>query len=173
MFQQVVQKGEFSSSVVITFQVMAVARVSTRDPDPVRAVAKRSQDELGGYPSGAGDPDDPEVRGVLESTYPGQIRGAITAPVTKKCRNLRLPVVHSQSPNRNLRCGRQLGFLVSHPFLRISDLVDHGHDLVRAESLQVYGARSTGGDTETAALAQGRIDLRPPGKGPFLNHGGG
>jgi len=38
MFQKIVKQGEFSSGIVITFQVMAVPRVSPGDPDPVSPV---------------------------------------------------------------------------------------------------------------------------------------
>jgi hypothetical protein len=38
MFQESFEQGEFSSGVVITFQVMAVARVSPRNPNSVSTV---------------------------------------------------------------------------------------------------------------------------------------
>ena len=44
---------------------MAVTRMSPRDPDPVGAVAKGRQDELGTHPTGAGDPDDPDAGPIL------------------------------------------------------------------------------------------------------------
>ena len=40
MIEQILEKGELASCVVITFQVMAVARVSPGNPDPVRTMAE-------------------------------------------------------------------------------------------------------------------------------------
>ncbi len=60
---------------------MAVARVSAGDPDAVRAMTKCRQDELGGHTSGARNPDDPKVGGILETTHPCQIRCPVAAPV--------------------------------------------------------------------------------------------
>ncbi len=50
VFYEVLEQDEFSSSVVITFQVMAVSGVSPGNPDAIGAVSKRCQDELGAYP---------------------------------------------------------------------------------------------------------------------------
>jgi len=82
VFQEIFQEGEFASCIVITFQVMAVSGVSPRDPDTIRTVAEGGEDELGAHPARTGDPDDPEVRWVLEPAYPGKVCRAVAAPVT-------------------------------------------------------------------------------------------
>jgi hypothetical protein len=50
VLQQPFQKSELSPRVVITFQVMAVSRVSPGNPDPVRSTTQRRQNELGAHP---------------------------------------------------------------------------------------------------------------------------
>jgi len=50
VFQQPFQESELSPRIVITFQVMAVSRVSPGNPDPVRSVPERGQNELGAHP---------------------------------------------------------------------------------------------------------------------------
>ena len=99
MLQEPFEQGEFSSGVVITFQVMAVARVSPGDPDAVGALTQCGKDEFGAHPAAAGYPDNPEIGRVLETAYPGQVRCAITAPVAEECRNLWLPVIHKCLPS--------------------------------------------------------------------------
>jgi hypothetical protein len=72
--------------------------------------------KLGTYPALTGHADHPEIRGILKTAHPGQISGSVTAPVTKKGRNLRLPVVH----------------------IILLQLINHGHDLILGKSLEVY-----------------------------------
>jgi hypothetical protein len=95
MLQEPFQEGELSSRVVITFQVMAVSRVSPGDPDPIGSAAQGSQNELGAYSGRAWDSDNPEIGRILEAAHAGQIRCPIAAPVTQKCGNLRFPVTHN------------------------------------------------------------------------------
>jgi len=80
-FNQVLKEGEFSTGIVITFQVMAFAGVSPGHPDAVCAFAQRRQKKFGAHPSGAGNPDDPDVGRILHSADTRQIGGAIAAPV--------------------------------------------------------------------------------------------
>ncbi len=94
MFQKPLQKGEFSSGVVITFQVMAVTRVSPGNPHSVRPMAEGGKNELGAHTAGARNPDDPEVMGVLETAHPGQVCCPVTAPVAEEGGYLWLPVIH-------------------------------------------------------------------------------
>jgi len=95
MFQEIFQEGEFASCIVITFQVMAVSRVSPRDPDTIRAVPECREDKLGAYPAGTGHPDDPEIGRVLEPADSGKVCRAVTAPVTQKGGDFRFPVAHT------------------------------------------------------------------------------
>jgi hypothetical protein len=57
----------------ITFQVMAVADVSTGDKDTVGAVLKPLQNEIGIYPPGAHHPYNTKIRGILKPADAGQI----------------------------------------------------------------------------------------------------
>ncbi len=47
MFQKALQKGELSSCVIITFQVMAVPGMSPGNPYPVGPMAESGKDKLG------------------------------------------------------------------------------------------------------------------------------
>jgi hypothetical protein len=94
MIEQILEKGELASCVVITFQVMAVAWVSPGNPDPVRTMPEGGEDELGAHPSRAGHPDDPDVRWILEAAHACQVCRAVAAPVAEESRYFRLPVVH-------------------------------------------------------------------------------
>ena len=67
MFYQPFEQDKLSSGIVITFQVMAVSRVSARHPDPVSTPSKGRQQELGAYTRGARDPDDPKIRRILKT----------------------------------------------------------------------------------------------------------
>jgi len=46
VLEEVFEKDELATGVVITFQVMAVSGVSTRDPHAVRPVPKGGQDKF-------------------------------------------------------------------------------------------------------------------------------
>jgi len=94
MFQEIVQQGKFSSGVIITFQVMALTRVSPRNPNAIRAAHQSRQNELRAHPGGARDPDGPYIRWVLNSIYSSQIAGGITAPAAQEGRNLWFPIIH-------------------------------------------------------------------------------
>ena len=98
MLHQVHEKGKFSTSVVITFQVMAFAGMSPGHPDAVRTFPKGCQRKLGTHSTGTGYPDNPNIGGILHSTDTGKICGAVTAPGTKETDNLRFPFRHLFSP---------------------------------------------------------------------------
>jgi len=92
VFYEILKQGKFSSSVVITFQVMAVARVSAGNPDPICTLPESCQKKLGIHPAGAGHPDCPDVWGILQSAHTGKICGAVGAPVAEEGNYLWLPV---------------------------------------------------------------------------------
>jgi|LGVD01.1.fsa_nt_gb hypothetical protein len=94
MFKKAFQQGEFSSSIVITFQVMTLTRVSPRDPYAVSSVTKRIQDKLGAHLSRTGDADDPDICRIGHSAHPCQVSGTITAPVAEKGYNFGFPFFH-------------------------------------------------------------------------------
>jgi len=94
MFQEILQQGEFSSGVIITFQVMAFTRVSPRNPNAIGALHQSRQNELWTHPGRARDPYGPYVRRVLNPIYSSQIAGSITAPAAQEGRNLWFPIIH-------------------------------------------------------------------------------
>jgi hypothetical protein len=97
---------------------MAVAWVSPGDPHAIGPVAKRSQYELGADAPGARHPDHPKIGRVLKPADPGQVRCAITAPMTKKSSNLGFPFFHSHLLLTAMRLALRLaplpGFHSSH-----------------------------------------------------------
>ena len=95
VLQKIFQQGKLTPRIVITFQVMALPRVSPRYPHPINPVTQGRQYELGAYPARTGHPDNPEIRRVLEPAHTSQVCRTIATPVTQKCRNLWLPVIHS------------------------------------------------------------------------------
>jgi hypothetical protein len=100
VFYEVLKQGKFPSGVVITFQVMAVARVSAGNPDPVCTLSESCQKKLGIHPAGAGHPDCPDVWWILQSAHPGKVRGAIGAPVAEEGNYLWLPLAVSNICHR-------------------------------------------------------------------------
>jgi hypothetical protein len=94
VFHQVFKQGEFSTGVVITFQVMAFAGMSPGHPDAVCAFPQRRQKEFGAHPTRAGDPDDPDVGRILHPADAGQVRGAVAAPIAQETDDFRFPFRH-------------------------------------------------------------------------------
>jgi hypothetical protein len=84
VFQQVAHHGKFAPCIIITIQVMTFARMSPGYPDGIRTFPKGGKNEFRTHTSGAGDPDDPDIRRVLHPADPCQVCGAIGAPVAQK-----------------------------------------------------------------------------------------
>jgi len=80
-FHQVCKQRKLASGVIITFQVMAFAGMSSGHPNPVGTLAQSRQKKLGAHSSRAGNSDDTDVGGVLKPTDTGKIGRTITAPV--------------------------------------------------------------------------------------------
>jgi hypothetical protein len=121
VFYEIFKKGKFSSGVVITFQVMAVARVSAGNPNAVCTLSKSCQKKLGIHPAGAGHPDCPDVWGILQSAHTGKICGTVRTPVAKEGNYLWLPlavsnICHSLSLKRMCDVGlkAEISTLTSH-----------------------------------------------------------
>jgi hypothetical protein len=93
-FHQILKQGEFATGIVITFQVMAFTGVSPGYPDAVSTFPQGRQKEFRIHPSGARNPDDPDIGRVFHPAHSGKIGGTITAPVTQKSRNFRFPIRH-------------------------------------------------------------------------------
>jgi len=81
MFQQVFQQGEFSSGIVITFQVMAFTGMSPGNPYGIRPLPKTRQDEFSTHAAGTWNSDDPDIRWILHPADTGQVGGAIATPI--------------------------------------------------------------------------------------------
>jgi hypothetical protein len=136
MFQKILQKGKFSSRVVITFQVMAITGVSAGHPHTVCAVTECGQYEFWTDSGGAGDPNDPYIRRVLEPADSRQISGTVAAPVTQESCDLWLPIFHSHLMLEIWEI-LALRLLLTFPpcALRLtpcaffSHFIDHGYDL--------------------------------------------
>jgi hypothetical protein len=94
VFEQVFHQDEFATCVVITFQVMAFARMSAGYPDRVGAFAQGGQGELGTHAPGAGNAHDADIGRILHAADTGQIRGSVAAPITKKTDDFGFPFAH-------------------------------------------------------------------------------
>jgi hypothetical protein len=71
MFKQIFQEHKFPTGVVITFQVMAFARMSPRHPNGISALAQGRQSEFGAHPAGARDAHDADIGRVLHAADAG------------------------------------------------------------------------------------------------------
>jgi hypothetical protein len=71
VFKEIFQEDKFSSGIVITFQVMAVTRVSPGHPHAIRSMSKGGQNELRAHSTRAGNPYDPEIGRVLKTADTG------------------------------------------------------------------------------------------------------
>ena len=149
VFYEIFEQGKFSSGVVITFQVMAVARVSAGNPDAVCTLSESCQKKLGIHPASAGHPDCPDVWGILQSAHASKICGAVRTPIAEESNYLWLPLAVSN---------------ICHSLSLISpisslQLFDHCKNMLVLEPFQVNGARTAGSHTEATPLAQSQIDF--------------
>jgi hypothetical protein len=94
MFHQVFEQGELTTSIVITFQVMALTRMSPRNPNTIGPFPQSSQKEFRTHPAGAGNSYHSNIGRILHATDPGQIRRTVTAPIAEKTDNFRFPLRH-------------------------------------------------------------------------------
>jgi len=94
MFHEVFQQGEFSTSIVITFQVMAVAGMSAGNPDCIGTFTQCHQKEFGAHPTRAWDSHHPDIGGILGTTHPGKVSGTIAAPVAQETDYFRFKISH-------------------------------------------------------------------------------
>jgi hypothetical protein len=95
ILNKVLEQGEFSSGIVITFQVMAVTRVSSGNPDSISTLPESCQEKLGIHPTGTWDPNGSDVRGILQPAHPGKICCPVRAPIAEEGNYFRLPVALS------------------------------------------------------------------------------
>jgi hypothetical protein len=95
MFHQVFIQGKLTTGIVITFQVMAFARMSTRNPNAISPLSQSGQKEFGAHPAGAGDSYHPNIRRILHATDSGKICRTVTAPIAEKTDNFRFPIRHA------------------------------------------------------------------------------
>jgi hypothetical protein len=81
MLHEILKKGKFSSSVVITFQVMAFAGMSPGHPNPISAFSKCRKEEFRAHPPGAGYSNDADIGRIFHTADSRQIGCSIGAPV--------------------------------------------------------------------------------------------
>jgi hypothetical protein len=81
MFHEAVKKSELSACMIIIFQVMAFSGMSAGHPDTVSPLPQSGKGKFRTHSSGAGNPDDPNIRWILHPAYTGQICRTVTAPV--------------------------------------------------------------------------------------------
>ena len=77
VLKKIFEDDEPPSGVEIATDVVALARMSPGDPDPVNSMTQGLKDEIGAHGSGAGDADDPDVGRILHSADPGQVSGPV------------------------------------------------------------------------------------------------
>ena len=97
MFQQVFKQRKFSTGIVITFQVMAFSGMSPGHPDAVGPFPQGGQKEFGTHPTGAGDPDHPDIGRIFHPAHAGQVGGAVAAPVAQESHNFWFPIRHRKN----------------------------------------------------------------------------
>jgi len=71
MLHQVSKQDEFSTGVIITFQVMAFAGMSPRYPNGIGTLPQSRQSEFGTHAAAAGDSDDPDIGGIFHPADAG------------------------------------------------------------------------------------------------------
>lgn len=71
---------------------MTVSRMSAGYPHTVCAVSECGQNEFGTHPAGAGNANDPDVRGILHTADTRKISGAVSTPVAEESDYFRFPV---------------------------------------------------------------------------------
>jgi hypothetical protein len=94
MFHKILKKSEFTTGIIITFQVMAVSRMSPGYPNAVGPLSKGGQEKLGAHSAGAWNPYDPNVGRIFHPADTCQVRGAIAAPIAQKTDDFRFPIRH-------------------------------------------------------------------------------
>jgi hypothetical protein len=80
---------------------MAVADMSPRHQDPVGALLKGLEDEIGIDPSGTHHPDNPHVGRVLKTAHACKIRSRIGAPVAGKGNDLWAKFLRHNTPRND------------------------------------------------------------------------
>jgi hypothetical protein len=81
IFNKVFKQRKFSSGIVITFQVMAISRMSPGHPDAVRALSEGGQNKLRAHSTGTGNSNHPDMGWIFHPADARKICSAITAPV--------------------------------------------------------------------------------------------
>lgn len=103
----------------ITLQVMAVACQSTGHHHAIGPLFEGLQDVQRVELTGAGQPNDFDVRGILDAQGPGEVSSRVRAVVTAEGDNLWLEVVHLSFSSRQQLVGEQGLRFRSHLFVSI------------------------------------------------------
>ena len=146
---------------------MAVTRMSTGNPDAVCTLSESCQKKLGIHPAGAGHPDCPDVRGILQSAHPSKICSAVRTPIAEEGNYLWLPfavsnICHGFDLKRMCDVGfKKKCFSIPYPRSHISSLqlFNHCKNMLILEPFQVNGTRTAGSHTQATTLAQSQIDF--------------
>jgi hypothetical protein len=93
-FQKIAGKAYFLVGLNITFQVMAVTKMSPGHQYPVSTPLQGFDNKHRVHPAGAHHPDGSDGRGVLETRHTGQVGTGIGAPVAKEGHDFRFKGCH-------------------------------------------------------------------------------
>jgi len=96
MFKQVFHQRELAARVVITFQVMAFARMSAGHPYRIGPFPQGGQGKLGAHATRAGNAHHANAGRVFHAADAGQIRGTVAAPVAQEANDFRFPIGHEK-----------------------------------------------------------------------------
>src|SRR5262245_24406335 len=129
---------------------MAFAGMASGNHHTVRAVREGAQDKGRVKATRAHHADQAYIRCIFHTGSPGQIRGAITAPVAGEADNCRFKffshTVHSLHASRLEGAEQQT--------------IDLGYDLLIAKACAVDRAGRAGCHTGATSLTERRVDLR-------------
>jgi hypothetical protein len=99
IFQKIFEDGEPPSGVEIATDIVALARMSAGNPNPVHAPTKGLQNVIGFHAPGTGNANDPDIGRIGHSPHPGQIRGPVRTPIAQKSRNARFKCLIAHKPS--------------------------------------------------------------------------
>jgi hypothetical protein len=85
VFEEPFQGCRLSSPHIVPGEIMAVSRMTPRDQHSIDPALKGLENKERVDSTGAGDPDDADVRRILDPRCSGKVRPGIRTPVTEEC----------------------------------------------------------------------------------------
>lgn len=82
IFQEIVKDSEPPSGEEIAGNIMAFARVSAGNPDPVHSATESLENIVGFHAPGTGNTDNTDIGRIRHPAHSGQICSPIGTPVT-------------------------------------------------------------------------------------------